>query len=162
LNPRPDGVRRFTLPSQSLLITEANATAGLPQILLIEDNEGDVGLIREALEHNDVHCVVTVVDNGEAAVGFLDDADAGRHPCPALVIVDLNLPKKSGKEVLTRVRASTACKDAAVVVLTSSDNRRDRDEVAPFAPLHYLRKSSNLDEFMTLGALFKQIVQERG
>jgi DNA-binding response OmpR family regulator len=125
---------------------------------LIEDNKADVGLVREALEQHSVPCEVAVIGNGEIAIEFIDEIDAGRYPCPDLIIIDLNLPKKPGKEVLKRVRAS-ACKDVAVVVLTSSDNQKDKEDVAPFVPLHYLRKPSQLDEFITLGAIFKEILQ---
>lgn len=129
-----------------------------PHIVLIEDNRADVLLVREALDQHKVRCEVTVIGDGEAAIKFIDDIDAGRHPSPDLVIIDLNLPKKPGKEVLKRLRECAACKDVAVVVLTSSEARRDKDEIAPFAPLHYLKKPSKLDDFITLGALFRQIV----
>ena len=49
-----------------------------------------------------------------------------------------------------------------MVILTSSDNQRDKDEIVPFAPLRYLRKPSKLDDFLSLGAQFKQIIQDRG
>jgi DNA-binding response OmpR family regulator len=128
--------------------------------MLIEDNRADVGLVREALVEHNVRCEVTVIGNGEIASNFIDEIDAGQHSCPDLVIIDLNLPKKSGKEVLNHIRASATCKDVAVVVLTSSDDQKDKDDIAPFAPLHYLRKPSKLDEFIMLGALFKQIVHQ--
>jgi DNA-binding response OmpR family regulator len=131
-----------------------------PRIVLIEDNRADVLLVREALEQNKVRCEVTVIGDGEVAIKFIDDIDAGRHPPPDLVIVDLNLPKKPGKEVLKRLRECDACKDVPVVVLTSSEARKDKDEIAPFAPLHYLKKPSKLDDFITLGALFRQIVNQ--
>jgi two-component system, chemotaxis family, response regulator Rcp1 len=128
---------------------------------LIEDNRADVGLVREALEQHSVHCEVTVIPNGEIAFQFIEELDAGQHPRPDLVIIDLNLPKRPGREVLKRLRASAVCKDAAVVVLTSSDNQKDKDDIAPFTPLHYLRKPSQLDAFIALGALFKEIVDDR-
>jgi DNA-binding response OmpR family regulator len=128
--------------------------------MLIEDNKADVGLVREALAQHNVRCEVTVIGNGEIAFIVIDEIDAGQHSCPDLVIIDLNLPKKPGKEVLRHIRASATCKDVAVVVLTSSDNQKDKDDVAPFAPLHYLRKPLKLDEFLMLGALFKQIVHQ--
>jgi DNA-binding response OmpR family regulator len=129
-----------------------------PSIVLIEDNRADVLLVREALDQNGVRCEVTVIGDGEVATKFIDDIDAGRYPCPDLVIIDLNLPKKSGKDVLKRLRESAACDDVAVVVLTSSEARKDKDDIAPFTPLHYLKKPSKLDDFITLGALFRQIV----
>jgi chemotaxis family two-component system response regulator Rcp1 len=159
LNLNQEGVRRFSLPSHPLEAAEPRTAAPKPQIVLIEDNKADVGLISEALEEHGVHCDVTVISNGEIAIKFIDEIEAGERPRPDLVIIDLNLPKKPGKEVLKYMRACTACKDVPVVVLTSSDNQKDKDAVAPFAPLHYLTKPSNLDEFINLGALFKRIVQ---
>jgi chemotaxis family two-component system response regulator Rcp1 len=162
LNLSPEEVRRFSLPSLPLEGAEPQTATPKAQIVLVEDNRADVQLVREALKQHNVDCEVTVVGDGELAVKFIDEIDAGQHPCPHLVIIDLNLPKRSGKEVLKRMRASATCKDVPVVVLTSSDNQKDKDAVAPFAPLHYLTKPSKLDEFMTLGALFKQIVNDRG
>lgn len=128
--------------------------------MLIEDNRADVGLVCEALEQHNVRCDVTLIVNGEAALQFIDEIDAGQHACPGLFIIDLNLPKKPGKEVLKRIRSSATCKNVAVVVLTSSEHQKDKDDIAPFTPLHYLRKPSELDGFISLGALFKQIIHD--
>ncbi len=130
------------------------------RIVLIEDNRADVLLVREALDHHKVRCDVTVITDGELAIKFIDDIDSGLQPRPDLVIIDLNLPKKPGREVLKRIRACDACKGVAVVVLTSSDARKDKEDVAPFAPLHYLKKPSKLDDFITLGGLFRQILHQ--
>jgi DNA-binding response OmpR family regulator len=160
LNLSPEEVRRFSLPFPAPEPAESQTIPTAPCILLIEDNRADVLLVREALDQHNVRCDVTVISDGEVAVKFIDQIDAGLQPSPDLVIIDLNLPKKPGKEVLKRMRASAACKDAAIVVLTSSDARKDKDDVAPFAPLHYLRKPSKLDDFLTLGALFRQILNQ--
>jgi CheY-like chemotaxis protein len=161
LNLSPEGVRRFSLPSQRLNIAEPQTPMTAPQIVLIEDNRADVGLVREALEQHNVRCEVTEIANGDIAIRFIEEVELGQHPCPDLFIIDLNLPRKPGREVLKRIRASAACKDVAVVILTSSDNQKDKDDVAPLTPLHYLRKPSRLDDFIGLGALFKEIVQGR-
>jgi two-component system, chemotaxis family, response regulator Rcp1 len=162
LNLSLDGVRHFTLPSQPREAVELQAAAPKAQIVLIEDNRADVGLVREALEQHGVDCDVTVIGNGEIAFRFIDEIEAGRQRCPDLVIVDLNLPMRPGREVLKHMRECGVSKDIPVVVLTSSDNQKDKDEVAPFAPLHYIKKPSKLDDFISLGALFKQIVEDRG
>jgi two-component system, chemotaxis family, response regulator Rcp1 len=160
LNLSPEEVQHFSLPSRPRQLVESQTPGTAPRIVLIEDSRADVGLLREALERHNVHCEVTVISNGEAAVKFIDEIEGGRQPRPDLVVMDLNLPKKPGKEVLRRLRGSGACGNIAVVILTSSDNEKDKDDVAPFAPLHYLRKPSKLDDFLTLGALFKQIVHQ--
>jgi CheY-like chemotaxis protein len=124
----------------------------------VEDNAGDIGLVREALEQHQVTCALTVVLNGERAIRFIDEMDAGEELPPDMVIVDLNLPRRPGKEVLRRMRASTCCGGATLVVLTSSDSQRDKEDAAQFNPSRYLLKPSRLDEFMELGAVLKRLL----
>jgi len=123
--------------------------------LLVEDSAADIGLVREALKEHDVRCELTVFRDGADAISFIDELAAGLHACPDLIIVDLNLPKRSGREVLQRLRANNTCKDVAVLILTSSDSQRDKDEVAEYNPSMYIRKPSRLQEFLTLGNVFK-------
>jgi len=130
--------------------------AETPQILLVEDNNADIVLVREALEEHVVRCELTVITSGERAITFINEIDSGVQICPNLVIVDLNLPKKSGKDVLKRMRMSDRCASVPVIVLTSSDNQKDKDDVAVFSPAGYFRKPSRLEEFLRLGAVFKQ------
>jgi DNA-binding response OmpR family regulator len=129
-----------------------------PQVVLVEDSAADVGLVREALQEYQVSCELTVIVNGERAVKFVDEIDAGEHSCPDLFIIDLNLPRKPGKVVLERVRASSNCQTVPIIVLTSSDSQKDKDEVAGFSPSRYIRKPSKLDDFVQLGAVFKQLL----
>lgn len=124
----------------------------------MEDNPGDVGLVREALEEHSVRCELFVLTDGERAIEFIDEIDEEKFPCPDLVLIDLNLPKRPGKEVLQRLKASQKCSHVPAVVLTSSDNQRDKDEVARFAPVRYIRKPTRLADFIKLGALFKEIL----
>lgn len=124
----------------------------------MEDSAADVGLVREALYEHKVRCELTVITNGERAVRLLEEIDAGEHPCPALFIIDLNLPRRPGTVVLQRVRASTKCENVPVIILTSSDSQRDKEKVATFGPSQYIRKPSKLDDFVELGAVFKQIL----
>jgi two-component system response regulator len=94
----------------------------LSWILLVEDSPADVYLIREALTSHGVSADVRWVDNGEAAVQVLDSLEA--HPdreIPALVLLDLNLPRVNGLEVLQRLRAGSRCGGLPVLVLTSTD-----------------------------------------
>lgn len=124
----------------------------------MEDNAADIGLVREALNEHGVVCSLTVILNGERAIKIIDQIDAGKEPPPDLVVVDLNLPRKPGSEVLRRMRASTCCRDVPLVVLTSSDSQKDKDEVAAFSPSRYLMKPSRLDEFIGLGAVLKDLL----
>jgi chemotaxis family two-component system response regulator Rcp1 len=134
LNLSPEEVRRFSLSFQELEGSEPVLPGPAPQIVLVEDSVADIGLVREALREHRVSCELTVITNGERALRFLDEIDAGEHPCPALFIIDLNLPRKPGKVVVQRVRTSSVCKNVPAIVLTSSDNQKDKDDVASLSP----------------------------
>jgi len=105
-----------------------------------------------------VGCELTVIRDGAGAIKYIDEADEGLHPCPDLIILDLNLPKKSGQVVLQHVRAGINCKNTRVVILTSSNSQKDKDAVADYDPAMYIRKPSDLDEFLMLGAVFKRLL----
>ena len=128
------------------------------EILLVEDNPADVELVMEALEEHEVSCELLLATNGERAVTFLDEIEAGKQPCPDLLILDLNLPRRSGKEILERMRAGSICQHVPVVVLTSSDSQADKDAVARFHPSRYLLKPLALEEFLQLGGVFKRLL----
>ncbi len=95
-------------------------------VLLVEDDPGDVLLIREAFEHNKVHNSLHVASDGEQALAFLrregEHADA---PRPDLILLDLNLPRKDGREVLAEVKEDAGLRTIPVVVLTTSEAEED-------------------------------------
>jgi CheY-like chemotaxis protein len=96
-------------------------------ILLVEDNEADIVLVREALKEAKVYNTLYVVNDGDAAVDFLDsqngqNADKVR---PGLILLDLYMPKKSGLEVLEIIKTSDKFKSIPVVVMTSSQEETD-------------------------------------
>jgi CheY-like chemotaxis protein len=100
-----------------------------------------------------------VLDDGEKAVEFIDRLDGGDGgPSPDLVLLDLNLPKKSGGQVLERVRQSPVCGHIPVVVLTSSDSPKDKNLAAQFQATEYFKKPSRLDEYMQLGPLVRDLL----
>jgi DNA-binding response OmpR family regulator len=112
----------------------------------------------EALEEHEVSCELLLATNGERAVTFLDEIEAGKQSCPDLLILDLNLPRRSGKEILERMRAGRICQHVPVVVLTSSDSQTDKDAVARFHPSRYIRKPLALEDFLQLGGVFKRLL----
>ena len=128
-------------------------------IVLVEDAEPDVFLVREALERNGLEFELEVLDDGEKAVDFIErlDQDPTIRP-PHLVLLDLNLPKKSGGQVLERVRQSPACGDVPVVILTSSDSPADKARAAQFKATEFFKKPSKWDEFMKLGPLVRNLL----
>ena len=78
-----------------------------------------------------------------------------------LVIIDLNLPKAPGLAVLRVMRRSVKCKDAAVVILSSSDLQKEKDDAAALGANRFLRKPMRLEEFLSLGAVFKALLERR-
>jgi CheY-like chemotaxis protein len=126
--------------------------AGTPiEVLLVEDDPGDVLLIREAFMFNKVHNNLTVVDDGEQAMAFLrregEHAGAAR---PDLVLLDLNLPRKDGHEVLQEVKSDQDLRTIPIVVLTTSEAEED---VLRSYQLHanaYVTKPVDFDSFMSI------------
>ena len=123
----------------------------------MEDNLADAGLVREALEEYAVECELLLITNGERAIDFILRFDEEGLPCPDLVILDLNLPRKPGTDVLRRMRASR-CAHVPVVILTSSDRQKDKDEAAGLGASGYIQKPSRLAEFIELGRVFKTML----
>ena len=95
-----------------------------------------------------------MADDGEKAVMFFEQADAdAAAPCPDLILLDINMPRYKGGEILRRLRASARCKNALVLVVTSSDSQDDREDMEAFGANGYFRKPSEFSEFMKLGPL---------
>ncbi len=154
-------MQRFSLRFPPETSAEPKPRGSAPQVLLIEDNPADSGLVREALVQHQVDCEVVLITNGERAIEFIRGIETEGAPCADLVILDLNLPRKTGWEVLETVRASTYCRQAPVVILTSSDNQKDRIDAARLGASRYIRKPSRLAEFLMLGDTFKSILDQR-
>ena len=91
-------------------------------ILLVEDDPGDVVLVREAFEHNKVHNELRVASDGVYALEQLRDPELS---LPDLILLDLNLPRKDGREVLAEIRADARLTAIPVVVLTTSNDEAD-------------------------------------
>jgi CheY-like chemotaxis protein len=157
LNLSPEMVRHFSLRFQSDT-SAASAPSRKPQILRVEDNRADAGLVLEALEEHATECELTLVTDGESAVKFIQDVEGGEIPYPDLVILDLNLPRVPGLEVLAYIRASQAFGQVPVVILSSSDAHKDREAAAWMGATRYIRKPSRLAEFIKLGDVFKELL----
>ncbi len=125
----------------------------------MEDSKADLFLIREAIEAARVGAAVSIVKDGHQAVEFIDRADAGQAAlCPDLVLLDLNLPKKGGLEVLRYMRNSTSCRNALVLVVSSSDSMSDREAVKALGFDGYFRKPSAYAEFMKLAPMIRELL----
>lgn len=95
------------------------------EILLVEDNLADVVLIKRALESGKLLHNLHVANDGEAALAFMHDVEYGQVPRPDLILLDLNLPKVSGREVLRKIKSNEALASIPVVVLTTSKTDED-------------------------------------
>jgi chemotaxis family two-component system response regulator Rcp1 len=119
------------------------------EILLVEDNPGDVQLTREALEEGKVKNHLHVVSDGVEALEFL--RRRGRHEGavrPDLVLLDLNLPRKDGREVLAEVKEDPELRRIPVVVLTTSDAEADIVRTYELHANCYIRKPVDLEQFL--------------
>jgi two-component system, chemotaxis family, response regulator Rcp1 len=154
-NQNPDGDRTSASRSQS-----DDASAPRPwQILIAEDNKSDVFLIQRALKKSGVEAQVHVADDGEKVMRFFEQVDADpAAPCPDLILLDINMPRYKGGDILRRLRSSSRCKNALVVVVTSSDSSRDRDEMDALGANGYFRKPSEFSEFMALGQMVRDLL----
>ncbi len=119
------------------------------EILLVEDNPGDVRLTKEALKEGKVMNVLNTVENGEEALAYLRRQGAyGQTTRPDLILLDLNLPRKSGQEVLAEIKDDPELKRIPVVILTVSEAEQD---IVKSYNLHancYITKPVNLEQFM--------------
>jgi chemotaxis family two-component system response regulator Rcp1 len=123
-------------------------------ILVVEDNPADIFLIRKTISATELEVTVHIVKDGEAATLFFDEADRDDSaPCPRLAIIDLNLPRKNGIEVITHLRLSRRCRNASVIVVSTSNALKDRDAVMVSGANAYFRKPSEYDEFLKLSGL---------
>ncbi|MBP7399346.1 MAG: response regulator [Chitinophagales bacterium] len=96
------------------------------QILLVEDNPGDIRLTQEALKEGDIQNVLHVVKDGVEAMEFLRKKDKySEMPTPDIILLDLNLPRKDGREVLADIKTDENLKMIPVIVLTTSDTDQD-------------------------------------
>lgn len=129
------------------------------EILLAEDNPADVYLIREALREHGVDATLRVASDGREVLQLICPEKAGAAvPRLDLIILDLNLPRHDGIEILERRRGSAELASVPVVVLTSSDSPRDQKVANQLGATCYLRKPSNLEEFLALGGVLKSLL----
>ncbi|MFC2071828.1 response regulator [Chloroflexota bacterium] len=129
-----------------------NREFGRPiKILLVEDNPGDVRLTQEAFKENKVGNSLSIVEDGLEAMNFLHQV--GKYadvPRPDLILLDLNLPKKDGREVLGEIKEDPNLKSIPVVVLTTS---KAEEDIIKSYNLHancYITKPVDLEQFMTV------------
>ena len=116
--------------------------------MLIEDNSGDARLLKEAFKDIETQCNISIVKDGVDALKYLYKKDEFfNSQTPDLIILDLNLPKKSGIEVLKEIKFDEDIKDIPVIVLTTSSSEKDIKTAYQLHANSYLKKPVDLDEF---------------
>ena len=132
-------------------------------VWLVEDSNADELLMRQALKLGGVDCSFKVFQDGEKAIHCVEALDQGQDEAvPDVVLLDLNLPRKSGAKVLERIRQSPNVRPVPVVIVTSSDSPGDKGEVARLGATQYFQKPLDLDEFMKLGPLVRNVLDTSG
>ncbi|GAB4233692.1 MAG: response regulator [Elainellaceae cyanobacterium] len=120
-------------------------------IFLVEDNRGDIRLIQEALKATSAASEVVVARDGMEAMAYLrQDGEFAGAARPDLILLDLNLPKKDGREVLAEIKADPDLKHIPVVVLTTSRNEEDIFKSYDLHVNCYISKSRNLSQLFKI------------
>lgn len=120
-------------------------------ILLVEDNRGDIRLIQEALKKTAAQCEVAIARDGMEAMAYLrQDGEFAGAVRPDLILLDLNLPKKDGREVLAEIKADPSLKHIPIIVLTTSRNEEDIFKSYDLHVNCYISKSRNLSELFKI------------
>jgi len=128
---------------------------------VVENNPVDMYLIRWVLKAHELSHALEVIDNGDRVMDFVNQlSHEERRRSPTIMLLDLNLPQRDGREILQRVKSITHGSDVRVVVVTSSNNPTDRRETLAMGADAYFVKPSHLNEFMELGNLIKRIASD--
>lgn len=126
-------------------------------LLIVEDNRADIFLIKRAIQAYAIRVQVHVCMDGEEALRYIERAEADPAvACPDLLLLDLNLPKKSGSEVLEHVKKAPRWSAIPVIIITSSDAAEDRRKTAELGVTLYFRKPASYPEFLRIGEILRE------
>jgi two-component system response regulator len=127
-------------------------------ILVVEDNDADVSLLALGLSEGEVAGELLIARDGGDAMVVADEIDSGCWPCPDLIVLDLNLPKFSGLQVLERLRASPRCGDTPVVVLSTAALLGERREATRLGANLVLQKPMTLEGLSGIAAEIRTLL----
>jgi CheY-like chemotaxis protein len=130
-------------------------------VLLVEDNPADVYFVKAGFRQSELDVDFQHVDDGAAARALAGELGSPEHPCPDIMLLDLNLPGADGIDVLRQLRSNPRCTDLPVMIVTSSDADQDRQRAAEHNVKCYFRKPADLDEFLKVGEVVKGLLQHR-
>lgn len=138
-----------------------SAAARKFRILLVEDNAADVQLLRMAFQEASLDCDLIVLEDGAEALALVrQQGRFAESQVPDLAVLDLNLPKNGGVEVLDAIRESQAFRQMPVAILSSSSSPRERAKIEEFGVKRFLTKPLDLDEFLGLGLVLKTLLED--
>jgi CheY-like chemotaxis protein len=136
-------------------------TVHLLNIFLAEDNPGDVFLVRLALEQSRIPHTLHVATDGQQALDYVDELGKPGTPCPDLLLLDINLPKADGLQVLSQFRHLAQCSKTPVIMVSSSEAPQDRNRVEALGVDRYFRKPSELGAYMMLGYVVRDVIASK-
>jgi CheY-like chemotaxis protein len=147
----------------SLDVEGRNQERAMPlNVLLVEDNPPDVFLVRQALREHGLEFALHEISDAEEALAYIDRmGDEVQTPCPDVVLLDLNIPKGDGLELLEAVRNSLKCPKVPIIVISSSAAPQDHSRVTQGGATRYFRKPIELDQFLKLGSLVTEVLNHR-
>jgi two-component system, chemotaxis family, response regulator Rcp1 len=129
------------------------------RVLLVEDNPADAFIITDILTESAIVIEMAVVDDGEKALRHIDGIDSDSSLlCPDIVLLDLNLPKYTGHEVLSHIRHSVRCRHIPVLIVSSSRSPQEISRTQELGATGFFRKPATLAEYSKLGDLVKHIL----
>ena len=142
-------------------------TSGVParkvDVLVIEDNAADVELLRLALDHAALDCELTVITDGADVLAMLKhEGKYTSMAIPDIVVVDMNLPRYEGTEILEAMRAHPAFNVVPVVVVSSSAWPRERARMQALGVARYITKPAELDEYLEIGVVLRDLLRDSG
>ena len=139
-----------------------DSVASRARILVIEDNSSDVFLLERALNQQDFAFELTHLADGDQALAFIRKEGAyWDAPIPDLILVDLNLSKYNGEDILREIHEVKRLAGALVCVWSSSHFRRDRTRLMDLGVAQFVTKPSGLDQFLEIGKLIKDLLAGR-
>jgi CheY-like chemotaxis protein len=130
------------------------------QIVIAEDNSADVMLVRQAIREHRIDCTIRVLHDGDQALTFLEEAD--NEPSDRridLLVLDLNLPKCDGQEVLEKLRSTKCYAETPVILMTAMDTASPGMKRTTEIASDCFPKPSTLDEFLNLGVIIRGLLE---
>jgi CheY-like chemotaxis protein len=127
-----------------------------PHILVVEDNDADVFLLKEAISLHKIGVSLHVVENGALAIAYIETVDKDTAAaCPLLCLLDMNLPLRSGPEVLRQLRQSKRMSGIPAIIMTSSKSQNEREDIIRLGASAYFHKPISYSDFMEIGNLLR-------